>query len=108
MANLTCLSMLVGVCLLAPGLAVADLQTDVCRARAKDVSGYSGKPASSVKSGNITTKLSGSAAFGLSHESGTQSQTNKGPAFAGSTSVEKREQNKIAKYQRVFDECMQQ
>lgn len=108
MTNLMRVSTIAILCALAPGFAAADLKNDVCRARAKDMSGYSGKTIPSKKAGGVSTKLSGSATFGLSYDNQTNSPGTKSPAFAGSTSVERQEQAKIDRYQRVYDECMRE
>jgi len=106
MMNRSC-SLAAGLALLLATAVDADTQEEVCRARAERLSGYT-PSALEARVGNVTIRLSGSVALGVSRGSGPAAPT--APAFAGAAAQERleaeRNEKGAALYQRFFDQCM--
>lgn len=94
------------LCGAAPAMAIADPMEDVCHLRAKDLSGYTGKPGLILGDDRVGVRLSGFAAVGISRQNKAGTSDRSSPAFAGSSSTERREQEKARKYQRTYDDCI--
>jgi len=89
--------------------AAAGEREDACRARAERLSGYT-PGALETHVGNVTIRLSGSVALGVSRSSGPT--VSSAPPFAGAASRErydaKRNSEKAQRYKQYFDQCMSQ
>lgn len=57
------------------------------------------------KIGDVTIRLSGSAAFGVTHNSHPEFNSDT-PAFAGHAARERRENKTLERYLRVYDRCI--
>ena len=87
-----------------PVIGLADVQRDVCDRQAREISGYDAFGGLSVTTGNVTARLSGSVAVGVSRSRGPENP--KAPAFAGSSSVERREAQARERYDAALKACL--
>lgn len=97
--------MAVAALLVVPVTGQADPMGDVCHLRAKRESGYDGLRPMVGRIGEVTIRLSGSAALGMTYNSrpAFSSDTR---AFAGSAARERREDKALERYLRVYDRCI--
>lgn len=80
----------------------ASTLADICHTRAEAGSGYSGaRSGLNWQIGKVRLRLSGSAAFGISHSKGTRPSVVSG--FSGRDMSEQRAKRK---YKRIYDACI--
>ncbi|MGD9866068.1 MAG: hypothetical protein AB7S99_22945 [Pseudodonghicola sp.] len=92
-----------------PAAGMSQTREETCQARAEQLSGYRA-PALAGEAGQLSYRLSGSVALGVSKSSGTAAPA--APPFAGAASAERREaerqQEKATLYQRLYEDCMKE
>ncbi|GAA6198867.1 hypothetical protein [Aquicoccus sp. SU-CL01552] len=100
-------SLAAGLALVMAAPAAAEEREDTCRARAERLSGYS-PGALETQVGEVTIRLSGSIALGVSRSSGPI--VSSAPPSAGAAARERHEANrnseKSKRYKQYFDQCM--
>lgn len=103
--------------LLLAGLVVAspvasNPMEDICHARAREMSGFKGAaPRAETRKGGATFRLSGSAAIGVSRESGPPVPSPRGGhGMAEQERQERKRRDKQAaaeqNYRKIYDDCM--
>ncbi|SIT78039.1 hypothetical protein SAMN05421849_0881 [Pontibaca methylaminivorans] len=85
-----------------PGSLRADPVRDVCHTQAARKSGYRGAPPVMGTVGNVTFRLSGSAAFGVSH--GLNGSSTHGHWGGGPRGGD--EQRRFDRYRAYYERCM--
>lgn len=99
------LAAILALLMIAP--ARADAPEESCRARAERLSGH--RPGGlTAEVGNVTVRLGGSVALGVSRSSGPAAPA--APPFAGAAARERleaeRNEKRAALYRQYFDQCM--
>jgi len=106
MQKATLLGALIAVLALPGTAALSDPMMDVCHARAQKGSGFKSQgPNLSTQQGGVQMRLSGSVGLGVSRSRGAPSSNPSAP-FAGAAATERREREARAKYQRLYDACL--
>ncbi|MFT7596577.1 MAG: hypothetical protein ACI8R4_003913 [Paracoccaceae bacterium] len=101
------MAVLVAILALPGSGAGADPKQDLCHVRAQKDSGYKSQgPKLATQMGSVQMRLSGSVALGVSSSRGGAPSGNVTPPFAGSAATERRENDAQARYQRLYDACM--